>query len=228
MSNIRTNRLLHELKLMTKGNGENNIFYQSDEENINKVIVMLIGPEDTPYEKGFYFFKCKYPDNYPFEPIKVKFLTTDMNTRMNPNLYQSGKVCLSILGTWSGPSWTSCQTIISVFLSIMCEIFIKEPFRNEPGMERSTINLINRYNIYIQHENLRLAVIKNMNYPINENFKNIILKYISDNKEKYIEYFNKIKIPNSELTTPLWNIKISNNYEQLLNIFNSKISNNNE
>ena len=100
--------------------------------------------------------------------MKVKFLTTDGKTRMNPNLYQSGKVCLSILGTWSGPSWTSCQTIISVFLSILCEIFVKEPFRNEPGMQSSSSKIVERYNMYLNHENLRLAVIHNISNPIND------------------------------------------------------------
>ena len=81
-ANIRNNRLLHEMKLMSKSNGENNIYYQTNEENINEVIVMLVGPQDTPYANGFYFFKCIYPDNYPYEPMKVKFLTTDGKTRM--------------------------------------------------------------------------------------------------------------------------------------------------
>jgi len=68
----------------------------------------LFGPSDTPYENGYYFFNIKFPNDYPFSPPKVKYLTTN-GIRFNPNLYACGKVCLSILGTWTGPSWTSVQ-----------------------------------------------------------------------------------------------------------------------
>lgn len=38
--------------------------------------------------------------------FQVQFLTTGGGrVRFNPNLYDCGKVCLSLLGTWSGPSW---------------------------------------------------------------------------------------------------------------------------
>lgn len=55
---------------------------------------------------GFFYFTISCPSNYPNEPPKVKFHTTGGGTvRFNPNLYANGKVCLSILGTWSGNSY---------------------------------------------------------------------------------------------------------------------------
>ena len=49
-------------------------------------------------------------------PAQVQFLTTGGGTvRFNPNLYHCGKVCLSLLGTWSGPSW---QPGISTLLQV--------------------------------------------------------------------------------------------------------------
>ncbi len=49
-------------------------------------------------------------------PAQVQFLTTGGGTvRFNPNLYNCGKVCLSLLGTWSGPSW---QPGISTLLQV--------------------------------------------------------------------------------------------------------------
>lgn len=32
---------------------------------------------------------------------------------MNPNLYADGKVCLSLLGTWSGPGWEKGVSTLS-------------------------------------------------------------------------------------------------------------------
>jgi ubiquitin-protein ligase len=46
------------------------------------------------------------PPAYPHVPPKVTFRTTaDGRLRFNPNLYTDGKVCLSLLGTWSGDPW---------------------------------------------------------------------------------------------------------------------------
>ena len=121
MNNIvRTRRILNDLKQFESKQGENRVYYiPVSDDTISEVYVMIIGPEDTPYELGFYFFLATYPENYPFSPIKVKFLTTEPNVRMNPNLYGNGKVCLSILNTWKGEQWTSCQSIRSILLTII-------------------------------------------------------------------------------------------------------------
>ena len=61
--------------------------------------VLVTGPDQTPYEKGFFHFFMRMPHNYPIQPPRVKFLTTGAGVvRFNPNLYANGKVCLSILG----------------------------------------------------------------------------------------------------------------------------------
>lgn len=45
----------------------------------------------------------RFPTDYPNTPPRVLIMTTSSGTvRFNPNLYNSGKVCLSILGTWRG------------------------------------------------------------------------------------------------------------------------------
>ena len=41
--------------------------------------------------------------------------TAGGRVRFNPNLYDCGKVCLSLLGTWSGPSWDpTASTLLQV------------------------------------------------------------------------------------------------------------------
>lgn len=48
------------------------------------------------------------------------------------NLYEEGKVCLSILGTWAGDaaeSWSAAKSsLFQVFLSIQGLVLVKEPF----------------------------------------------------------------------------------------------------
>mgnify|MGYP000902727291 CR=1 FL=1 len=64
------------------------------------------GPEDSPYENGLFEFDILLGASYPSAPPTVNFVTTGGGkVRFNPNLYNCGKVCLSLLGTWSGPGW---------------------------------------------------------------------------------------------------------------------------
>jgi ubiquitin-protein ligase len=55
------------------------IHYIHDENNVYKGYGLIIGPKDTPYEYGYYFFDFNFPENYPFSPPKVKFYTYDGN-----------------------------------------------------------------------------------------------------------------------------------------------------
>lgn len=50
---------------------------------------------------------------------------------VNPNLYEDGKVCLSILGTWAGDkseSWSpSRSSLMQALVSIQGLVLVKEP-----------------------------------------------------------------------------------------------------
>lgn len=65
--------------------------------------VLITGPLDTPYMNGCFEFDVCFPANYPNTPMLINLRTTGRNSvRFNPNLYECGKVCLSLLNTWSG------------------------------------------------------------------------------------------------------------------------------
>ncbi|OMJ75467.1 hypothetical protein SteCoe_25389 [Stentor coeruleus] len=55
--------------------------------------VSFPGPEDTPYEGGFYLARLTFPTDYPNSPPEMVF-ETEM---WHPNIYSDGKVCISIL-----------------------------------------------------------------------------------------------------------------------------------
>ena len=117
--NKAVRRLMKDKIMMQKEHlRDEGIYIDWDDHDIYKVNAMIIGPNDTPYENGFYFFKFKFTEKFPFKPPQCKFMTIDNKVRFNPNLYASGKVCLSLLGTWAGPKWTACQNIRSLLLSI--------------------------------------------------------------------------------------------------------------
>ena len=132
------------------------IYYHHNEADILKGEILIIGPKDTPYENGFYLFEISYPVNYPYSPPVVKYFTNDGITRFNPNLYKCGKVCLSILNTWRGDQWSSCQTISSVLLAL-CTIFNNAPLLNEPGISAEHLDFKN-YNMVIEYKNFEIGI----------------------------------------------------------------------
>jgi len=150
-------RLLKDVRQIMKNPlTDNGIYYIHDDEDILKGYAMIVGPSDTPYFGGFYFFKFQYPSDYPFSPPTVTYHTNDGNVRFNPNLYINGKVCISILNTWRGDQWSSCQSITTILLTL-CTLFINNPIINEPGL--SLTNPDNKpYNEIIKYSNIKVAI----------------------------------------------------------------------
>ena len=109
------------------------IYYKHSETNMLCGYALLMGPPDSLYHGGYYFFKFRFPPDYPHAPPVVEFLTNDGETRMHPNMYKSRKVCVSILNSWRGEQWSGCQTIKSVLLTLM-SLLDNKPLLNEPGI----------------------------------------------------------------------------------------------
>ena len=134
-----------------------------DEMDMTKIHALVTGPFDTPYEGGFFYFLIRCPPNYPLSAPKVKLMTTcDGTVRFNPNFYKNGMVCLSILGTWSGPSGSPAMSLSSLLISIQ-SMMNEKPYHNEPGYEKEKISGdVKTYNLIIQHETIRVAVLQNL------------------------------------------------------------------
>lgn len=216
------------------------IYYIHDEENILCGYAMIIGPQDTPYENGIYLFNFNFPENYPFSPPTLKYLTNDGHTRFNPNLYRSGKVCISILNTWKGEQWTSCQTIRSILLTLVT-VLNETPLINEPGISKAH-NDVKRYNDCIKYKNYEVAMYNVLTkrclpnkhisfYPIiKKHFKEKqkdILHNLKKDMEKYEKKTKKTKIIESEkyYRTRIYNMSILPNYESLLNKLQNEFDN---
>jgi len=114
------------------------IFYEHDDTNVDIGRAIIVGPDGTPYANCPLMFRFEFSRDYPFTPPSVKFMTSDGTTRFHPNLYVNGKVCLSILGTWSGPRWAPAMSISTVLSSIQ-SLLEPNPITNEPGWETMTL-----------------------------------------------------------------------------------------
>ena len=201
MSNRRLKRIQNEIKELYESKTileQNGVYFYVDESNINYIYAMLIGPEGTPYQDGFYFFRFEYPETYPMQPPLAKYYTQgsirrqgssmNFNVRFNPNLYVCGKVCLSMLNTWAGPGWVPTNTISNVLIAIQALVLIENPLVNEPAYENVKGKVIEDYNKCIEFANIKIAILDMLNnrpLPIFDNFKHVMREHFLKKAESY-------------------------------------------
>jgi ubiquitin-conjugating enzyme E2 Z len=155
-------RLVKDVQeIMKNPLNDDGIFYQHDDTDMLRGKAMIVGQQDTPYFGGYYFFDIIFPSNYPFSPPKVTYCTNGDNIRFNPNLYSNGKVCVSILNTWSGEQWSSCQSIRSVLLALST-LLCKDPLLNEPGITPHHPEMTS-YTSLIEYKNVEIAILHMLN-----------------------------------------------------------------
>ena len=193
-SNKTIMRIVQDIYDFNK-NKPDGIYLAINKDNLMKQHALLIGPKETPYFGGFFFFEITYPEDYPQKSPHIILLTTEKNVRFNPNLYECGKVCLSILGTWSGPGWTPVMNIRSV-LNSLHSLMGSFPIKNEPGFEYINENHIAsiQYNQYIIYHTYRLAIIN----VLNNKFINVSTLFEKEIKEEFNN--NKSKLNNDLLS----------------------------
>lgn len=222
-NNATVKRIISDLMSLRK-DPVSNIHTYFNEEDIFTVKALIIGPENTPYEGGFYFFKLTFPERYPHKPPKGKYETTDGRIRFNPNLYANGYICLSILGTWSGPSWTSVQTLKSVLISLQ-SLLNDVPLRNEPGYTTidATDSKALSYTKMVEYYNYRYAVLemlkKTKHYP---EFNEIIKEHFLTNYDKYVAKLEELKgkYQGEKVTVSLYGMgKVTLDYKKVLDEF---------
>ena len=201
---------------------DNGIYYIHDDTNILKGYVLIIGPENTPYFGGNYFFELNYPPDYPHSPPRVNYCTNGNNIRFNPNLYKCGKVCVSLLNTWKGDQWTSCQTISTILLTL-CTLLCSDPLLNEPGITKTHVDF-NKYNTIIEYANIDVAIcnIVNKTNGYYLDFFNIFYSFIKENFLKNYDNLllflekKSIDYPVQNITTELYCLNVTINYPSLI------------
>lgn len=155
---------------------ESSVFFRYCDEKMTHAQMLIIPADGTPYGAGCFIFDIMFPADYPSSPPKVNLSTTGHGAvRFNPNLYNCGKVCLSLLGTWQahsqGEKWNpNISTFLQVAISIQSLIFVHAPFYNEPGDEDSMgtewgDQQSRAYNVVIQSGTTKYAMIEMLEDP---------------------------------------------------------------
>jgi len=108
------------------------------EDRMDLFSAMIEGPKNTPYEDGLFFFDFQLGPEYPSVPPTCNYISY-CSDKLNPNLYEDGKVCVSLLGTWNGKgteTWTPDSNLLQLLVSIQGLILVREPYYNEAGYDR--------------------------------------------------------------------------------------------
>lgn len=216
-------RLLKDVKDLIKNPlHDEGIYYIHDDADMLKGYALIIGPPDCIYQGGAYFFEFMFPSNYPLQPPVVTYYTNDGLTRFNPNLYRNGKVCVSLLNTWKGEQWTSCQTIRSILMTLVT-LFHNDPITNEPGFTARHKDSP-KYNKIIEYKNYDIAIIGILTKKyLNEKFfgfYSIYKDYFVEHKDEIKKtLFNKKDIKSEIVSTGIYNMKANIDYSTLYKCF---------
>ncbi|CAK9157391.1 unnamed protein product, partial [Ilex paraguariensis] len=131
-----TKKIQDEWKILEKDLPDT-IYVRVYESRMDLLRAVIVGPQGTPYHDGLFVFDVLFPPAYPDIPPMVYYYSGGL--RLNPNLYDCGKVCLSLLNTWNGngnEKWMpKTSTMLQVLVSIQALILNAKPFFNEPGYE---------------------------------------------------------------------------------------------
>lgn len=106
------------------------------EDNLFEWEVAIFGPPETLFAGGYFRAIMKFPQDYPFSPPSVKFITKILH----PNVYDNGTVCISILhpptpdprsGELPSERWNPTQNVHSILMSIIS--LLNEPNTSSPA-----------------------------------------------------------------------------------------------
>ncbi|KAI9714979.1 MAG: hypothetical protein M1812_006292 [Candelaria pacifica] len=140
LSTKQMRRIQKEHKIL-RSSMPGDIYVRTWESRLDLLRVLILGPRNTPYELAPFLIDFRFGPTFPAEPPEAFFHSwTNGVGRVNPNLYEDGKICLSLLGTWPATEknarWSEGQSsMLQVLVSIMGLVLVKEPYYNEAGFD---------------------------------------------------------------------------------------------
>eukprot|EP01018_Ginkgo_biloba_P023413 Gb_01294 [translate_table: standard] len=142
------------------------IYVRVYEDRMDLLRAAIIGAAGTPYQDGLFFFDIHLPTEYPHAPPSAYYHSGGL--RLNPNLYENGKICLSLLNTWTGRGnevWDPLNSsILQVLVSLQGLVLNARPYFNEAGYDKQIGKAEGEKNSLAYNENSFLLSCKSMLY----------------------------------------------------------------
>jgi ubiquitin-conjugating enzyme E2 O len=140
------------------------IYVRAFEDRMDLLRAVMVGASGTPYHDGLFFFDLHLPPSYPAEPPLVNYRSFGLH--VNPNLYPSGTVCLSLLNTFGGQGvelWSpEASSVLQVVVSIQGLVLTAQPYYNEPAYGAQAGTPMGRRNELPYSENAYLLTLQTM------------------------------------------------------------------
>ncbi|KAG7027026.1 putative ubiquitin-conjugating enzyme E2 23, partial [Cucurbita argyrosperma subsp. argyrosperma] len=142
------------------------IYVRVYEDRMDLLRTVIVGAYGTPYQDGLFFFDFHLPPEYPDVPPSAYYHSGGW--RINPNLYEEGKVCLSLLNTWTGRGnevWDpKSSSILQVLVSLQGLVLNSKPYFNEAGYDKQIGTAEGEKNSLSYNENTFLLNCKTIMY----------------------------------------------------------------
>jgi ubiquitin-protein ligase len=112
-----------QLDILLKDHSEYILSIIPNDDNIFEWNLVIVGPNDSPYEGSLFNLNIKFPNDYPYKPPKINFKTKIYH----PNIaITDGQICVDMLTD----KWSPANTINSIILSIIS--LLNDPNPNSP------------------------------------------------------------------------------------------------
>jgi ubiquitin-protein ligase len=114
-------------------------------DNIYHLSACIEGPPDTPYEDGIFWIDIQIPEEYPFYPPKMRFITKVYH----PNIDSRGAICVDFLekGKWY-PTYR-IQDVLLAITSLLAHPTTEDV--EEPLVPEIAETYIKDYEMYCQN-----------------------------------------------------------------------------
>ena len=89
-------------------------------DNVMTLQGSIKGPIDSPYQAGVFLVEIKIPQDYPFAPPKMRFITKVWHPNVSS---QTGAICLDILKD----AWSPALTMKTALVSLQALLSAPEP-----------------------------------------------------------------------------------------------------
>mmetsp|Transcript_12645 Transcript_12645/g.15300 ORF Transcript_12645/g.15300 Transcript_12645/m.15300 type:complete len:152 (+) Transcript_12645:379-834(+) len=125
-------RLAKEAADLAKQANEGDLDWGSaepDEENLFKWTACIAGPDNSPYSGGLFNIELNFPNNYPFKPPTVKFLTKVYHPSVKQD---TGEICDDIVKSSWAPT-LNIRWILAVLRQILENPESDSPLEAEIG-----------------------------------------------------------------------------------------------
>ncbi|KAK9286845.1 hypothetical protein L1049_015250 [Liquidambar formosana] len=166
------------------------IYVRVYEDRMDLLRAVIVGAYGTPYQDGLFFFDFHLPPEYPDVPPSAYYHSGGW--RINPNLYEEGKVCLSLLNTWTGRGnevWDPVSSsILQVLVSLQGLVLNSKPYFNEAGYDKQIGTAEGEKNSLSYNENTFLLNCKTIMYLMRKPPKDFeeLIKYHFKRRGYYI------------------------------------------